>query len=55
MLMKLIGEFEDFEKLIGIIVIGGKWTKGENHHQYRAKTDAVLNWWRSTDDIISRT
>ncbi len=51
MSMKFTGEFEDLEKLIGVIGSGGKWIKGENHHQYRGDTDAVLNWWRSTGTI----
>jgi len=33
------------------IGIGGEWRKRENHHQYRAATGAVLNWWKSTGTI----
>ena len=30
----------------------GEWRKRENHHQYRATTGAVLNWWKSTGTIM---
>ena len=31
--------------------IAGEWRQGENLHQYRADSGAVLNWWKSTGTV----
>ena len=31
--------------------IAGEWRQGENLHQYRADSGAVLNWWESTGTV----
>jgi hypothetical protein len=45
------GDFDDLRQVVSVIGIGGEWRKRENHHQYRAATGAVLNWWKSTGTI----
>jgi hypothetical protein len=49
---KFPGDFDDLRKVMSVIGIGGEWRKRENHHQYRATTGAVLNWWKSTGTIM---
>jgi hypothetical protein len=46
------GDFDNLRQVMSVIGIGGKWRKRENHHQYRAATGAVLNWWKSTGTIM---
>jgi hypothetical protein len=46
------GDFDNLRQVMSVIGIGGKWRKRENHHQYRATTGAVLNWWKSTGTIM---
>jgi hypothetical protein len=50
--LKFPGDFDDLRQVIVLIGIGGEWRKRENHHQYRATTGAVLNWWESTGTIM---
>ena len=49
---KFPGDFDDLRQVMSVIGIGGKWRKRKNHHQYRATTGAVLNWWESTGTIL---
>jgi hypothetical protein len=49
---RVSGDFDDLRQVMSVIGIGGKWRKRENHHQYRAATGAVLNWWKSTGTIM---
>src|SRR6266446_7121802 len=46
------GDFDNLQQVVSVIGIRGEWHKRENHHQYRATTGAVLNWWRSTGTIL---
>jgi hypothetical protein len=34
-----------------VMLIAGEWRQGENLHQYRADSGAVLNWWKSTGTV----
>lgn len=49
---KFPGDFDNLRQVMSVIGIGGEWRKRENHHQYRATTGAVLNWWKSTGTIM---
>jgi hypothetical protein len=49
---KFAGDFDDLRQVMSVLGIGGKWRKRKNHHQYRATTGAVLNWWKSTGTIM---
>jgi hypothetical protein len=48
---KFAEDFDDLRQVMSVIDIRGVWRKRENHHQYRATTGAVLNWWKSTGTI----
>ncbi len=52
MTRKFPGDFDNLRQVMSGIGIGGEWRKRENHHQYRAATGAVLNWWKSTGTIM---
>jgi hypothetical protein len=45
------GDFDNLQQVVSVIGIRGVWRKRANHHQYRATTGAVLNWWKSTGTI----
>src|SRR6266852_720982 len=45
------GDFDNLQQVMSVIGSRGVWRKRENHHQYRATTGAVLNWWKSTGTI----
>jgi hypothetical protein len=49
--LKFPGNFENLQQVTTLTGIAGEWRKRENHHQYRAATGAVLNWWKSTGRI----
>jgi hypothetical protein len=51
MKMKFHGNYKSLQQLMALTGIPGEWREGENHHQYRATTGAVLNWWKSTGTI----
>ena len=46
------GDFDNLQQVMSVIGSRGEWRKRENHHQYRATTGAVLNWWKSTGTIM---
>jgi len=45
------GNYRNLQQVIALTGIAGGWREGENRHQYRATTGAVLNWWKSTGTI----
>jgi hypothetical protein len=49
--IKFPGDFESLQSVVMFTGIAGEWREGENHHQYRAETGAVFNWWRSTGTV----
>ena len=51
MKIKFPGDFESLQSVVMLTGIEGEWSERENHHQYRADTGAVLNWWRSTGTV----
>jgi len=51
MKLKYSGNFESLQLLVMLTGIVGEWCRGENHHQYRANSGAVLNWWKSTGTV----
>jgi len=51
MKLKFHGNYKNLQQVMALTGIDGAWREGENHHQYRATTGAVLNWWKSTGTI----
>jgi hypothetical protein len=49
--IRFSANFESLESVVMLTSIAGEWREGENHHQYRADTGAVLNWWKSTGTV----
>jgi len=49
--LKFVGNFKKLKRSVALTEIDGAWWKLANHYQYRAKTGAVLNWWKSTKTI----
>jgi hypothetical protein len=42
---------DSLKSMVMLTGIAGEWRQGENLHQYRADSGAVLNWWKSTGTV----
>jgi hypothetical protein len=49
--MKFTRKFSALDSILKRTGLKGKWVRGENHNQYRAKSGGILNWWKSTGTI----
>jgi hypothetical protein len=45
------GDFNALRQVVSLTGIAGRWTKTENHRQFRAGSGAVLNYWKTTGTI----
>jgi len=45
------GNFKVLRYVVARTGIPGKWTKEGNHRQFRARSGAVLNYWKTTGTI----
>jgi hypothetical protein len=45
------GDFNALRQVVSLTGIAGRWTKTENHCQFRAGSGAVLNYWKTTGTI----
>jgi hypothetical protein len=51
MKLRFYGNYRNLQQVMALTGTAGAWREGENHHQYRATTGAVLNWWKSTGTV----
>jgi hypothetical protein len=42
---------DSLKSMVMLTGIAGEWRQGENLHQSRADSGAVLNWWKSTGTV----
>ena len=51
MKLRFYGNYRNLQQVMALTGTAGAWREGENHHQYRATTGAVLNWWKPTGTV----
>jgi hypothetical protein len=42
------GDFDALRKIVELTGVPGRWVETENHCQFRARSGAVLNYWKTT-------
>jgi hypothetical protein len=45
------GDFDALRKIVELVGLPGRWAETENHCQFRARSGAVLNYWKTTGTI----
>jgi hypothetical protein len=45
------GDFDALKRILELVGVPGRWAETENHCQFRARSGAVLNYWKTTGTI----
>jgi hypothetical protein len=45
------GDFDALRKIVELVGLPGRWAETENHCQFRCRSGAVLNYWKTTGTI----
>jgi hypothetical protein len=46
------GDYDALKKIVELIGVRGRWAETENQCQFRTRSGAVLNYWKTTGTIF---